>query len=459
MHEHARWGSGMGRSRTQGARAPRRARLTALVAGIAAALMLVTTGVASTDAPAYAATYPSWDDVLEARNSVSGAKQKADELRALIVELENASAAAQAEAERLGTLYEEAQLAFDEAAFQAEELQRKSDEAALKAEESRQRAGQFVAELSRAGGADLSASLFTNPEQAESLLSRLGYASKISEQAEGIYAAAMRDQQAAQSFADQAEVAKQKREELRVAAEAAFQEAQDAAAAAAAAVAEQETNKARLEVQIQVLEEDLQITEAQYNEGERIRKAEEERRRLAEIARLEAERQRLAELARLEEERRRAAEAANGGGGGGAPAPIASGWAKPAYGWISSSFGYRIHPVYGTYRLHTGTDIAAGCGQAISAAASGTVIYAGWNGTYGNFVMINHGNGLTTGYAHISNGGIYVGYGQQVSAGQTIAAVGTTGASNGCHLHFEVRTGGTAIDPVPFMANRGVYLG
>lgn len=451
MHEHARWGSGMGRSTMTSASAPRRARWTALIAGIAAALFLVTTGVTATERPAYAVSYPSWDDVLDARKNVSGAKAKADELRALIQQLADASAAAQAEAERLGALFEEAQLAFDEASFQADELQRKSDEAAAKAEESRLRAGQFVAELSRAGGADLSASLFTNPDQAESLLSRLGYASKISEQAEGIYAAAMRDQQAAQSFTDQAVVAKQKREELRIAAEAAFQEAQEAAAAAAAAVAAEEENKRRLEVQIQVLEEDLQITEAQYQEGERIRREEEARRKAAEEARLREERRRAAEAAA------QAAQNAGNGGGGGAPA--SSGWARPAYGWISSHYGYRIHPIYGTYRLHTGTDIAASCGQPIAAAAGGTVIYAGPNGTYGNFVMISHGNGLTTGYAHIANGGIRVGNGQSVSAGQTIAAVGSTGASNGCHLHFEVRTNGTAIDPVPFMANRGVSLG
>lgn len=454
MHEHARWGSGMGRSTTTSASAPRRARWTALVAGIAAALLLVTTGVTATERPAYAVSYPSWDDVLDARKNVSGAKAKADELRALIQQLADASAAAQAEAERLGALFEEAQLAFDEASFQADELQRKSDEAAAKAEESRLRAGQFVAELSRAGGADLSASLFTNPDQAESLLSRLGYASKISEQAEGIYAVAMRDQQAAQSFADQAIVAKQKREELRIAAEAAFQEAQEAAAAAAAAVAAEEENKRRLEVQIQVLEEDLVITEAQYQEGERIRREEEARRKAAEEARLREERRRAAAAAAAAEAAARAAQNAGGGG-----SPVASGWARPAYGWISSHYGYRIHPIYGTYRLHTGTDIAASCGQPIAAAAGGTVIYAGPNGTYGNFVMISHGNGLTTGYAHIANGGIRVGNGQSVSAGQTIAAVGSTGASNGCHLHFEVRTNGTAIDPVPFMSARGVYLG
>lgn len=437
------------------ASAPHRARWTAVIAGIAAALLLVTTGVTATERPAYAVSYPSWDDVLDARKNVSGAKAKADEIRALIQQLADASAAAQAEAERLGALFEEAQLAFDEASFQADELQRKSDEAAAKAEESRLRAGQFVAELSRAGGADLSASLFTNPDQAESLLSRLGYASKISEQAEGIYDVAMRDQQAAQSFADQAVVAKQKREELRVAAEAAFQEAQEAAAAAAAAVAAEEENKRRLEVQIQVLEEDLVITEAQYQEGERIRREEEARRKAAEEARLREERRRAAEAA---EAAARAAQ--NGGNGSGSGAsPSASGWALPMYGWISSPYGYRIHPIYGTYRLHTGTDIAASCGQPIAAASGGTVTYAGWNGTYGNFVMIDHGNGLTTGYAHIANGGLRVGYGQKVSAGQTIALAGTTGASNGCHLHLEVRTNGTAIDSAPFLAARGVFIG
>lgn len=445
----------MDRSIMTSASAPHRARWTAVIAGIAAALLLVTTGVTATERPAYAVSYPSWDDVLDARKNVSGAKAKADEIRALIQQLADASAAAQAEAERLGALFEEAQLAFDEASFQADELQRKSDEAAAKAEESRLRAGQFVAELSRAGGADLSASLFTNPDQAESLLSRLGYASKISEQAEGIYDVAMRDQQAAQSFADQAVVAKQKREELRVAAEAAFQEAQEAAAAAAAAVAAEEENKRRLEVQIQVLEEDLVITEAQYQEGERIRREEEARRKAAEEARLREERRRAAEAA---EAAARAAQ--NGGNGSGSGAsPSASGWALPMYGWISSPYGYRIHPIYGTYRLHTGTDIAASCGQPIAAASGGTVTYAGWNGTYGNFVMIDHGNGLTTGYAHIANGGLRVGYGQKVSAGQTIALAGTTGASNGCHLHLEVRTNGTAIDSAPFLAARGVFIG
>ena len=85
--------------------------------------------------------------------------------------------------------------------------------------------------------------------------------------------------------------------------------------------------------------------------------------------------------------------------------------------------------------------------------------YAGWSGSYGNFIKIDHGGGISTGYAHIRPGGLFVGYGQWVSAGQQIAASGTTGASTGCHLHFEVYNGWSRINPVPFMADRGVYLG
>jgi len=85
------------------------------------------------------------------------------------------------------------------------------------------------------------------------------------------------------------------------------------------------------------------------------------------------------------------------------------------------------------------------------------VIYAGWLGTYGNWVLIDNGSGVQTGYAHSSV--LLVSNGERVSAGQPIARVGTTGASSGCHLHFEVRVGGASVDPVPFMRARGVTLG
>jgi murein DD-endopeptidase MepM/ murein hydrolase activator NlpD len=136
-----------------------------------------------------------------------------------------------------------------------------------------------------------------------------------------------------------------------------------------------------------------------------------------------------------------------------------SGWVRPAGGHISSGYGYRVSPCSGCSSFHAGVDLAAGCNAPIYAASSGTVSYASWNGGYGNFILINHGGGLSTGYGHIVSGGILVHVGQQVSAGQQIARVGSTGNSTGCHLHFETRPGGVATNPVTFMAARGVTLG
>ncbi|WP_243648556.1 M23 family metallopeptidase [Agromyces fucosus] len=93
------------------------------------------------------------------------------------------------------------------------------------------------------------------------------------------------------------------------------------------------------------------------------------------------------------------------------------------------------------------------------AANSGVVTFSGYSGTYGNFIKIDHGGGISTGYAHIRDGGRFVGVGEWVEAGQNIASSGTTGASDGCHLHFEVYSGGSRIDPQPFMADRGIYFG
>ena len=438
--------------------------MTAIVASVAAGLLLLTVGVTATAQTASAATYPSWDDVLAARDNVVAQQAAIVEIQGLIAGLAAEVESAQALAEEKGQIYFEAQRAFDDADFQANVLQAQADEAQAIADESRQRAAQFVAELSRAGGGDLSASLFTNPGEAEALLSRLGYASKIGEQAEGIYAVALADQNAAQSLSDQAQVARELREELRVEAEAAFAEAQAAQVAAEEALAAQQENQNRLEVQLGVLQGVLQTTQAEYEEGERIRKAEEAARK----AREEAAR-RAAEEAAREAARKAAEEAAAGGGdGGGANAGgsssnggvvTGSGWASPLSGRITSNYGPRVHPITGRQSFHTGTDIAAGCGRQMFAASAGTVTYAGWNGGYGNFVQINHGGGVTTAYAHIQSGGVLVSNGQQVEAGQLIALVGTTGLSSGCHVHLEIRQGGASTNPVPFLQARGVSIG
>ncbi len=118
--------------------------------------------------------------------------------------------------------------------------------------------------------------------------------------------------------------------------------------------------------------------------------------------------------------------------------------------YITSPYGTRIHPVTGKLKTHTGLDIGAGMGTNIFAAADGTVLVSGWNsGGYGNYVVIDHGGGLTTLYAHCSS--LLVSAGQRVSRGQVIAKVGSTGVSTGPHLHFEVLKNGAHTDPYAYL--------
>jgi murein DD-endopeptidase MepM/ murein hydrolase activator NlpD len=122
---------------------------------------------------------------------------------------------------------------------------------------------------------------------------------------------------------------------------------------------------------------------------------------------------------------------------------------RPVPGEITSPFGMRLHPIYGYYRMHNGVDMRAGYGQAISAGASGRVILAAYYGGYGNTIILDHGGGMTTLYAHQSS--FNVSYGDQVAAGDVIGYVGSTGASTGPHLHFEVRLSGEPVDPADYI--------
>lgn len=117
----------------------------------------------------------------------------------------------------------------------------------------------------------------------------------------------------------------------------------------------------------------------------------------------------------------------------------------PTGGPITSDYGYRIHPVLGYGRMHTGIDIGSGYGQNIKAADAGTVIYSGWCGGYGNTIIIDHGRGVSTLYAHCSR--LFVGKGENVNQGDAVASVGSTGMSTGPHLHFEVRVNGVPVNP------------
>lgn len=124
-------------------------------------------------------------------------------------------------------------------------------------------------------------------------------------------------------------------------------------------------------------------------------------------------------------------------------------WPVPSTHSISSSYGYRIHPITGNKKLHAGIDIPGQAGDTVVAAESGTVIVAEYSSSYGNYVIIDHGSGLTTLYAH--NTSLNVRAGQKVQRGQQIARVGTTGLSTGNHLHFEVRVNGSTVDPMGYL--------
>ncbi|MDO4749774.1 MAG: M23 family metallopeptidase [Eubacteriales bacterium] len=126
-------------------------------------------------------------------------------------------------------------------------------------------------------------------------------------------------------------------------------------------------------------------------------------------------------------------------------------YSHPVAAAQSSGFGYRLHPLAGEVRFHYGTDLAAMSGEAIAAFADGTVYFAGENDGYGKYIILEHGGGYTTLYAHCS--ALYVGAGQSVKAGETIALVGATGQVTGPHLHFELRCGESYLNPEYYLAS------
>lgn len=397
----------------------------ALVAAIVAGSVFAAASSAS------AATYPTWADVQAAQASQAAKTTEIASINALITGLQATVDSTQKDAEAKGLLAQTAQTTYDVASQKAATLEAQATAAKAKAKKSQEAAGQLAARLAQSGGGtDVSTTMFFNGSKASALLSELGLASLVKDQSSGLYAKAIQDRNSAQSMTDQATVAKNALKELSDAAAKASADATSAAATAADALAEQQAHQTDLQVQLAALTSSTITTEAQYNVGVAVAAA--------------------------------AAAAARAASGGAGPAGqvMASGWARPSAGHITSVYGMRLDPVYKRYQLHSGTDLGASCNSPIYAAHSGTVVYAGPYGGYGNFVKImdNDGSNLGTGYGHIVNGGILVHVGQQVTAGQNIAKVGRTGAATGCHLHFEVYHNGVTEDPVPFMRSQGVEL-
>lgn len=202
--------------------------------------------------------------------------------------------------------------------------------------------------------------------------------------------------------------------------------------------------------EIKSLENEALLIQQQLNYQKSVYTAQEESQQQI-IQRLQRDRRSL-EIAeaRLEQDSRRIASLIQARTAGGVTLPPGNGaLSYPIQAIVTSPFGWRIHPILGYEKFHTGIDFGADYGTPIYAAQAGTVILAEWYGGYGNTIVIDHGNGITTLYAHAET--LYAQPGDRVERGQLIAAVGSTGFSTGPHLHFELRAQGEPIDPAPYL--------
>ncbi|OII40649.1 hypothetical protein BIV02_06815 [Curtobacterium sp. MMLR14_014] len=412
-------------------------------------------------APARAASFPTWDQVEAARSSEESKQAQISTLNGLIDQLQEKTQAATDRADAAGRTYQAAQDDLDQATAAHAKLAASTAAATTESEELGSTVGQVAAALTRPGGSGLGAGAILGQDDPDAFLQGLSMSSKIGEQVDGLYARASTAAKTAGALAAQARVAKNARTKLADAAQDALDAAVAASDAAAAAEASERENVSTMRAQLATLRDDRLSIEQGYQAGVRARAA-----AAAAAAKAAAE-------ARARQQAAAAAAASRPAASAPAPsAPAAgstrpsgssasSGWTRPITSYtFYQAYGYRIHPVYGDYRLHAGADFSAPCGTPcgtpLYATAAGTVTYAGPYGGYGNIIIIDHGGGITSAYAHVYATGIYVRTGQTVAAGTNIAGVGNAGVSTGCHLHFEIRNNGVATDPMAFLATRGV---
>ncbi len=410
-----------------------RARTRAVIAGVAIALAGIAVAPFTNPIPAQADdSYPSWDDVVAAQNGVNDKPTEINNITALLAQLADQVTAAKADLDVKAKAWQQLDAQYTAKSAEAATLKSQADAAQQTAVDAEQRAGQWAAQTVKIGGSDPTLSLFSAPDDADQLLNAIGVASRISEQANALYEEAIQQANTAQSLTDQATVMQNELQQLDAQAQAAMAAAQAASEALTQAQLEQQQHEDELQQQLNVLQNNLQVTQDDYNIGQ---------------------------------QKQLAAQLANLGIDWAQVSP--DGWVKPAGNYyISAGYGWdpdHLGPGIGEY--HYGVDLAQSCGNPIIAAHSGTVVLAGWDGGYGNAVVIDHGGGLYTLYGHQPyDNGIVVSVGQSVQTGQLIGHVGSTGQSTGCHLHFGVYVGGYGndseytIDPISFMAANGVYL-
>lgn len=210
-----------------------------------------------------------------------------------------------------------------------------------------------------------------------------------------------------------------------------------------------EAEKTQKEIAAKKAEQQKVLDAAKSNKAAAAQMEQDLNAQLASVRNLIQQRLAAAEAAR--QAAQQAAESDNGGGGGSDDNYVqgtgAMSW--PCSGLITSPFGYRTHPIFGTTIFHAGIDIGVDYGTPIHAADSGVVVYSGWISGYGNAVIIDHGGGVSTLYGH--NQSLAVSEGQSVSKGSVIAYAGSTGNSTGPHCHFEVDVNGSPVNPMGYL--------
>lgn len=212
-----------------------------------------------------------------------------------------------------------------------------------------------------------------------------------------------------------------------------------------------EAEKTRQEIAKKKAEQQKVLDVAKSNKAAAAQMEQDLNAQLASVRNLIQQRLAAAEAARQAAQQQAASDDEGGGGGGSDDNYVqgtgAMGW--PCSGPITSPFGYRTHPIFGTTIFHAGIDIGVDYGTPIHAADSGVVVYSGWISGYGNAVIIDHGGGISTLYGH--NQSLAVSEGQSVSKGSVIAYAGSTGNSTGPHCHFEVDVNGSPVNPMGYL--------
>ncbi|MDR1188950.1 MAG: peptidoglycan DD-metalloendopeptidase family protein [Bifidobacteriaceae bacterium] len=374
------------------------------------------------------------EELQKAYLALEAANQELPVAQAAVEVAQSEYAAAQQE-------YQETQAALAQAESQRDEVTEQLAQEVALVEESRQSLGALARDA-----------MMGNAAASSDLMVLMG-ATSIDDAAQNLIAAgaAARTREAVIAKSQQSAAANKNRKArletvtveiagLKAKAEAALVKAEDAKAAAEQAKRDLEELQASLEDLAATLE-----TQKAADEAEKAEREAQDRKLQAELDQLLADEARKAGL--------------KPGGGGGAPPSTPGFFGRPLNSIsVSSPFGWRTHPISGTQRHHDGVDLGAGCGAPIYASAAGTVIYTGVAGGYGNRTVISHGNVngslMFSTYNHQAPGGILVSVGDSVSKGQHIGVVGTTGASTGCHLHFEIGVGSATgvVNPMNYIS-------